>query len=120
MVQVREEQAREVGVETFVARDELVGETESRHEAALLEPKDGRERACASATSAADQPTQCQEPVPEKKMPSTAANATSRSPKVDLSSEIHLSAQSAFFAMHGTGLLRRRQKGLRIVSKGKY
>lgn len=40
---------------------------------------------------------------PEKKIPSTAANATRRSPNVDRSSEIHLSAQSAFFLMQGTG-----------------
>ena len=39
---------------------------------------------------------------PEKKMPSTAANATRRSPKMDRSSEIHRIAQSAFFLMQGT------------------
>lgn len=39
---------------------------------------------------------------PEKKIPSTAANAINLSPNVDLLSEIHLSAQLAFFAMHGT------------------
>lgn len=39
---------------------------------------------------------------PEKKIPSTAANAIRRSPKVERSSEIHLRAQSAFFLMQGT------------------
>lgn len=43
-----------------------------------------------------------QEDEPEKKIPSTAAKAINRSPKVDRSSEIHLSAQSAFFLMQGT------------------
>jgi hypothetical protein len=38
---------------------------------------------------------------PEKKMPSTAAKATSRSEKHDSLEEIHLSAQSAFFRMQG-------------------
>jgi hypothetical protein len=38
---------------------------------------------------------------PEKKIPSTAANAIKRSAKVERSSEIHLSAQSAFFLMQG-------------------
>ena len=40
---------------------------------------------------------------PEKKIPSTAAKATRRSPKTDFSSLIHLRAQSAFFLMQGTG-----------------
>lgn len=40
-----EEEAGEVGVHAFVAGDELVGEGEARHEAALLEPEDGREGA---------------------------------------------------------------------------
>lgn len=39
------EQAGEVGVEALVARDELVGEGESGHLAALLEPEDGAEGA---------------------------------------------------------------------------
>lgn len=38
---------------------------------------------------------------PEKKIPSTAANATSRSANVDSVDEIHLRAQSAFLRMHG-------------------
>lgn len=38
---------------------------------------------------------------PEKKIPSTAAKAMSRSAKVDRSSEIHLRAQLAFLAMQG-------------------
>lgn len=40
--------------------------------------------------------------LPEKKMPSTQANATSRSAKVDSVLEIQRSAQSALFLMHGT------------------
>ena len=40
-----EEQAGEVGVHAFIAGDELVGEGESGHEAAFLEPEDGGERA---------------------------------------------------------------------------
>lgn len=39
---------------------------------------------------------------PEKKIPSTAAKATSRSPKVDRSSEIQRMAQSALSFTHGT------------------
>lgn len=39
---------------------------------------------------------------PEKKMPSTAAKAINRSPKVDRSSEIHFNAQLAFLAIQGT------------------
>jgi hypothetical protein len=39
---------------------------------------------------------------PLKKIPSTAANATRRLAKVELLSEIHLRAQSAFLRMHGT------------------
>jgi len=38
------EQAREIGVETFITRDQLVGEGEAGHEATLLEPVDGAER----------------------------------------------------------------------------
>lgn len=41
-----EEEAGKVGVEALVARDELVGEGESGHEATLLKPEDGGERAC--------------------------------------------------------------------------
>ena len=41
----RVEQAGEVGVETFIAGDELVGEGEAGHETTLLEPIDGAERA---------------------------------------------------------------------------
>ena len=43
VVEVREEQAGEVGVHAFVAGDELVGEGEAGHEAAFLEPEDGGE-----------------------------------------------------------------------------
>ena len=45
VVQVGEKQAGEVGVHAFVAGDELVGEGESGHEAAFLEPEDGGEGA---------------------------------------------------------------------------
>ena len=40
---MREQKAGEVGVETLVAGDELVGEGETGHETALLEPEDGGE-----------------------------------------------------------------------------
>ena len=40
---------------------------------------------------------------PEKKMPSTAAKATSRSPNVAFSDWIHFNAQSAFLFTQGTG-----------------
>mmetsp|Transcript_5694 Transcript_5694/g.13052 ORF Transcript_5694/g.13052 Transcript_5694/m.13052 type:complete len:257 (-) Transcript_5694:29-799(-) len=39
------DEARELGVQALVARDQLVGEGEARHQAALLEPVDGAERA---------------------------------------------------------------------------
>lgn len=39
---------------------------------------------------------------PEKKMPSTAAKAMRRVPKVEFLSEIHRRAQSAFLRMQGT------------------
>lgn len=39
--------------------------------------------------------------LPEKKIPSTAAKATMRSPKVAVRLPIHCSAQSAFFFTHG-------------------
>lgn len=39
---------------------------------------------------------------PEKKMPSTAAKAMSRSPNTAFGSEIQRNAQSAFFLMQGT------------------
>lgn len=42
---MREEEAGEVRVEAFVPRDQLVGESETRHEAALLQPEDGGEGA---------------------------------------------------------------------------
>jgi hypothetical protein len=72
--EVGEQQAGKVGVETLVTRNELVRESESGHETTLFEPEDG---------------------------PSTAAKAMRRSAKVDWSSLIHLSAQSAFFLMQG-------------------
>ena len=39
---------------------------------------------------------------PEKKIPSTAAKAITRSPKLAVLELIHFSAQSAFFFTHGT------------------
>lgn len=40
-LQVSEEQASKVGVQTLVTRDQLVGECETRHKTSLLEPEDG-------------------------------------------------------------------------------
>lgn len=42
---VTEEKTREVGVHALVAADKLIGEGQARHEATLLEPEDGCERA---------------------------------------------------------------------------
>lgn len=39
---------------------------------------------------------------PEKKIPSTAANATNRSPNTAVGEEIHLSAQFALRVIQGT------------------
>jgi hypothetical protein len=46
----RKEKACEVGVHALVTRDELVGEGKTRHQATLLEPEDGRERAAEKDT----------------------------------------------------------------------
>jgi hypothetical protein len=43
VLEVLVEQAGKVGVHALVARDELVREGQAAHEAALLEPEDGRE-----------------------------------------------------------------------------
>lgn len=40
-LEVSEEQACKVGVETFISRDQFVGERQSRHEPSLLEPENG-------------------------------------------------------------------------------
>ena len=45
LVDVRVEEARKVAVKALVAADELVGEGEAGHEAALLQPVDGAEGA---------------------------------------------------------------------------
>jgi hypothetical protein len=45
VVEVREQQTSEIGVETLVTRNKLVGESETRHQTTLLQPKDGSERA---------------------------------------------------------------------------
>mmetsp|Transcript_125581 Transcript_125581/g.340970 ORF Transcript_125581/g.340970 Transcript_125581/m.340970 type:complete len:245 (+) Transcript_125581:738-1472(+) len=45
VLQLAVDEARELGVQALVARDQLVGEGEARHQAALLEPVDGAERA---------------------------------------------------------------------------
>ena len=37
------EEASKVGVKTLITRDELVGESQTRHKTALLEPEDGGE-----------------------------------------------------------------------------
>lgn len=55
---------------------------------------------------------------PEKKMPSTAAKATSRWAKVEDWSWIHLMAQSAFLRMQGT-VLGRVSKFVRGRDEGK-
>jgi hypothetical protein len=44
-VEEREEEAGEVGVHTLVTRDELVGEGQTRHKTAFLQPEDGGEGA---------------------------------------------------------------------------
>ena len=50
---------------------------------------------------------------PEKKMPSTAANATTLSPKVD-PSEIQSMAQSAFFLTQGNVSIALNKKSLKM------
>ena len=45
VLEVRVEEAGEVGVHTLVTRDELVGEGKTGHETTLLEPEDGSEGA---------------------------------------------------------------------------
>lgn len=44
VLQLAEEQAGEVRVETLITGNELVGECEARHESTLLQPEDGSER----------------------------------------------------------------------------
>lgn len=44
VVEVREQQAGKVGVETLVTRDQLVRESQTRHHATLLQPEDRSER----------------------------------------------------------------------------
>ena len=41
--EVGEEEAGEVGVHAFVARDELIGKGQARHEPAFLQPENGCE-----------------------------------------------------------------------------
>lgn len=50
MVEMGEEETREVGMETLVTRDELVGECQAWHKTTLLEPEDGRERSAEEDT----------------------------------------------------------------------
>ena len=71
----RVEQARKVAVHALVARDQLVGEGEAGMSPRFLSQKMAQKE-------------------PEKKMPSTTANATSRSAK-RVDSLIHRSAQAA-------------------------
>ena len=103
--EVGEEEAGKVGVKSFVSGDEFV-----------LKESDASQRQLLKATKERDKHTEKVSPGmrprflsqkieakdPEKKIPSTAAKATRRSPKTDCSSLIHLSAQSAFLAMQGT------------------
>uniref|UniRef100_A0AAG5D4I2 Uncharacterized protein n=1 Tax=Anopheles atroparvus TaxID=41427 RepID=A0AAG5D4I2_ANOAO len=53
--------------------------------------------------------------LPLKKMPSTAANATTRSPKLAFLLEIQFSAQSAFFFTHGSVSMALNRNSLRKV-----
>lgn len=105
--EVREEEAGEIGVESFVSGNELVlvksdesksvtGQADYERTGQHTEKVNPgmRPRFLSQKMEAKD---------PEKKIPSTAAKATRRSPKTEASSEIHLSAQSAFFLMQGTG-----------------
>jgi hypothetical protein len=102
-LEVGEEKAGKVGVETFVSRDELVLRDKTvnwkapgaRNETQRTENvKPGIKPRFLSQKIEAKEP--------EKKMPSTAANATSRSAKTARGSEIHRSAHSAFLVMQGT------------------
>ena len=43
LLQVAEQEACKVGMKAFVARNELIGERQTRHEATFLEPEDGSE-----------------------------------------------------------------------------
>lgn len=54
--------------------------------------------------------------LPEKKMPSTAAKATMRSPKDALWLAIHCSAQSALRFTHGSVSIALNRKSLKIVT----
>lgn len=43
VAKVREKEASEISMKTLIARNELVGERQARHEPTLLQPEDGRE-----------------------------------------------------------------------------
>ena len=70
------DEACEVAVESFVAADEFVAEAEARHESAFLSQNMAQRD-------------------PEKKMPSTAANAMIRLAKLALVGSHHVRAQVA-------------------------
>jgi hypothetical protein len=101
---VGEEETSEIGVQSLVPRDQLVGEGQTGHQTTLLQPEDGSlEYAYKWSASTRQKQSHLRlTKDPEKKIPSTAAKAISRSAKVDLVSEIHLRAQSAFLAIQGT------------------
>lgn len=104
--EVREEEASEVGVESFISGDKFVL-YEGRSKSARRPPWVGNRMRRTEKVSPGMRPRFLSQKIeakdPEKKIPSTAAKATRRSPKTDCSSLIHLSAQSAFLAMQGTG-----------------
>ena len=102
-LEVRKEEAGKIGVKTFVARDELVLRGKCVSVASMSNTlgsvptekvKPGMSPRFLSQKMEANDP--------EKKIPSTAANAISRSPNTAFGSEIHRKAQSAFFLMQGT------------------
>ncbi len=69
-------------MKSFIMADKFIAEAEARHEAAVLEPNIAQKE-------------------PEKKMPSTAANAILCSMKLALAELHHLRAQLALCWTHG-------------------
>lgn len=99
------EEAGEIPVEPLVAADELVRESEPRHEAPLLEPEDGAEaaeetRRVSSKAKSVSPPDSggrlLRTCLPLKKMPSTQANASRRSAKLRLLQARRRSRQQPF------------------------
>lgn len=101
---VRKEEAGKVGVEAFVTRDELVlrGEGVSMASMIYIQPASELTEKVKPGISPRFLSQKMDANDPEKNMPSTAANAMSRSPNTAFGSEIHRNAQSAFFLMQGT------------------